>query len=165
MLMAVASYHLWLDWRATGMVLARDFTDYEPGIHWSQTQMQSGTTGMNTIRIYNPVKQGLDQDPAGEFTRRWVPELAHVPDAHLQQPWKWDGADAVLGRDYPAPIVEPVAAAKAAKDAVYARRRAHRGDAETEAIVQKHASRKRSSRGPKRKEKAPEDAAQLRFDL
>ncbi len=83
----VASYHLWLDWRATGQHLARMFTDYEPGIHWSQVQMQSGTTGINTLRIYNPVKQGMDQDPTGVFTRRWVPELAAVPDALLQEPW------------------------------------------------------------------------------
>jgi deoxyribodipyrimidine photo-lyase len=158
MLMAVASYHLWLDWRATGAVLARYFTDYEPGIHWSQVQMQSGTTGMNTIRIYNPVKQGLDQDPRGEFTRAWVPELAGVPDAHVQRPWDWDGAGSLLDKRYPAPIVDPVAAAKAAKEAVYARRAAHRGDAETARIVQKHASRKR----PRRK---PRDDAQLSLDL
>ncbi|MEM8581506.1 MAG: FAD-binding domain-containing protein, partial [Pseudomonadota bacterium] len=92
MLVAVASYHLWLDWRATGPVLARRFTDYEPGIHWSQMQMQSGTTGMNIVRMYNPVKQGHDQDPTGVFTRRWVPELADVPDAFLQEPWLWQGA-------------------------------------------------------------------------
>ncbi|MGI3211409.1 FAD-binding domain-containing protein [Roseovarius tibetensis] len=163
MLMAVASYHLWLDWRATGTILARYFTDYEPGIHWSQTQMQSGTTGMNTIRIYNPVKQGLDQDPTGEFTRHWVPELAGVPDAHLQRPWTWGASNTVLGREYPAPIVDPVAAAKAAKDAVYTRRHAHRGDADTQAIVQKHASRKRPPRKPRPAN--PKDTAQLRFDL
>lgn len=158
MLMAVASYHLWLDWRATGAVLARYFTDYEPGIHWSQVQMQSGTTGMNTIRIYNPVKQGLDQDPTGAFTRAWVPELAGVPDAHLQRPWDWDGADGLLDKRYPAPMVDPVAAAKAAKEAVYACRAAHRGDAETARILQKHASRKRPRRTPRKD-------AQLSFDL
>ena len=65
MFMSFASYHLWLDWRDTGAVLARRFTDYEPGIHWSQCQMQSGTIGINTLRIYNPVKQGHDQDPEG----------------------------------------------------------------------------------------------------
>jgi len=98
MVMACASYHLWLDWRCTGAILARRFTDYEPGIHWPQVQMQSGTTGMNTPRIYNPVKQGWDQDPTGVFTRRWLPELAAVPDACLQEPWKWSGAGSVLGR-------------------------------------------------------------------
>lgn len=158
MLVSVASYHLWLDWRATGAVLARAFTDYEPGIHWSQVQMQSGTTGMNTIRIYNPVKQGLDQDPDGAFTRAWVPELTGVPDAYLHRPWDWEGAAGLLGRDYPAPVVDPAAAARAAKEAVYACRAAHRGDAETARIVEKHASRKRLRRRPR-------NDAQLSFDL
>ena len=142
MLMAVASYHLWLDWRPTGTHLARLFTDYEPGIHWSQTQMQSGTTGMNTVRIYNPVKQGHDQDPDGRFTRAWVPELAGVPDAHLQEPWTWEGAGRVLGRSYPEPVVEVKAAAKAASAAVWGVRRGAGFRAEAERIVQKHASRK-----------------------
>jgi deoxyribodipyrimidine photo-lyase len=94
MLVAVASYHLWLDWRATGPHLARMFTDYEPGIHWPQVQMQSGTTGMNTVRIYNPVKQGRDQDPSGAFTRAWVPEVRDVPDRFLQEPWTLGGRGA-----------------------------------------------------------------------
>ena len=120
MLMAVASYHLWLDWRVTGMHLARLFTDYEPGIHWPQAQMQSGTTGMNTPRIYNPVKQGLDQDPDGRFVRHWVPELRPVPDAYLHAPWDWAGAGRFLGRAYPAPVVDPVKAARAARAQIWA---------------------------------------------
>ena len=69
-LVSFASYQLWLDWRVSGQHLAQLFTDYEPAIHWPQVQMQSGTSGINKIRIYNPVKQGLDQDPDGVFTRR-----------------------------------------------------------------------------------------------
>lgn len=124
MVVSVATQHLWLDWRAVGAPLARMFTDYEPGIHWPQMQMQAGTTGMNTVRIYNPVKQGLEQDPTGAFTRRWVPELAEVPDTFLQEPWRWPGSQGLLGRKYPEPLVDLTAAARAARDAVYAVRRA-----------------------------------------
>jgi len=92
MVMAVASYRLWLDLRVTGHHLARQFTDYDAGIHWLQVQMQSGKTGMNTVRIYNPIKQGNDQDPEGVFTWTWVPELASMPDRLLQEPWRWEGA-------------------------------------------------------------------------
>lgn len=72
MLMSFASYNLWLDWKRPGEYLARLFLDYEPGIHWSQVQMQSGTSGINTIRIYNPIKQQKDQDPELTFTNQWT---------------------------------------------------------------------------------------------
>lgn len=139
MLIAVASYHLWLDWRMPGLHLARQFTDYEPGIHWSQVQMQSGTTGMNTVRIYNPVKQGIEQDPDGTFTRRWVPELADVPDRFLQEPWRWDAAGHLA---YPAPVVDVTASAKAAREAIWAVRNGGAFRAEAARLVKKHASRK-----------------------
>lgn len=163
MLMAVASYHLWLDWRATGQHLARMFTDYEPGIHWSQVQMQSGTTGINTIRIYNPVKQGLDQDPTGAFTRTWLPELADVPDALLQEPWRWDGASRLR---YPAPVVDVKAAAALARDRVWAVRQGDGFRAQAARVVRKHASRKdakgRFRRDPVRVKK---DDRQMGFDF
>jgi deoxyribodipyrimidine photo-lyase len=141
MVMACASYHLWLDWRATGAILARRFTDYEPGIHWPQVQMQSGTTGMNTPRIYNPVKQGWDQDPTGAFTRRWLPELAPVPDAFLQNPWRWSGAGSVLGRRYPEPVVDVTTAQRAARDAVWGLRRKPAARAERVDLIERPASR------------------------
>jgi deoxyribodipyrimidine photo-lyase len=162
MLVAVASYHLWLDWRATGPHLARQFTDYEPGIHWPQVQMQSGTTGMNTVRIYNPVKQGRDQDPAGVFTRRWVPELKEVPDRFLQEPWLWEG----VGRlRYPPPFVDVAEAARAARDAVWGVRRGAAFRAETGRIVQKHASRKDARFVNDRETRPKGDARQMSFDL
>ena len=120
MLVSFASYHLWLDWRQTGYHLARVFTDYEPGIHYSQLQMQSGVTGINTTRIYNPIKQSQDQDPKGQFIRQWVPELRNVSDMWIHEPWKMSSAlqqraSCLIGEDYPAPIVEHSSAIKAAR--------------------------------------------------
>jgi deoxyribodipyrimidine photo-lyase len=86
MLVSFSSYQVWLHWRQPARALARLFTDYEPGIHYSQVQMQSGTTGINTLRIYNPVKQSQDHDPEGAFIRRWVPELADVPTDWIHSP-------------------------------------------------------------------------------
>ncbi len=165
MLMSFASYHLWLPWRDTGLHLARRFVDYEPGIHWSQVQMQSGTTGINTMRVYNPVKQGIDQDPAGTFVRAYLPELDAVPDSFIHEPWHWPGASSLR---YPPPIVDHAAAAKAAKDALHALRKGsgHR-DAARE-IAAKHGSRKAGIPMTGRKPKAAPEAApvaQLSFDL
>ena len=143
MVMSFASYNLWLPWRATGMHLARQFTDYEPGIHWPQTQMQSGTTGINTIRIYSVVKQGFDHDPHGVFVRRWVPELCDVPDEFLQEPWNWPGADGVIGKTYPPRIVDLKLSTAAAKDRIYGARRGDAFRSGANAIQDKHGSRKR----------------------
>ncbi len=146
MLMAVASYHLWLDWRDSGTHLARLFTDYEPGIHWPQVQMQSGTTGINALRIYNPVKQGYDQDPDGQFVRRWLPELESVPDTFIHEPWKWPSAETVLGDRYPYPIVDHLQAAEAARQrlARVRKRVGHRREARD--VYDRHGSRRRPGR-------------------
>lgn len=163
MLMAVASYHLWLDWRQTGQHLARQFTDYEPGIHWPQVQMQSGVTGINTPRIYNPVKQGLDHDPKGLFIRRWLPELAPIPDAFVHEPWKWPQARAILGRRYPEPIVDPASAARAARDAIWNQRRAPGFRDEAAGVAARHGSRKGRDAAPAPRRRA--HPAQMSLDL
>ncbi|MEI6486430.1 MAG: deoxyribodipyrimidine photo-lyase [Sphingomonadales bacterium] len=160
MVMAVASYHLRLDWRQSGAVLARLFTDYEPGIHWAQVQMQSGTTGTNIPRIYNPVKQGHDQDPDGHFIRRWVPELAALPTPFVHEPWL-----AGVALPYPAPLVDHEQAAREAKAAITAIRRdpAHLGPAR--AIVQRHGSRRAGLPDTARRRKSGDDDSQGQLDL
>ena len=78
MLISYAVFGLDLNWRQVGRFLATVFLDYEPGIHWSQVQMQSGITGINTIRVYSPHKQLLDQDADCVFVKKWLPELAEI---------------------------------------------------------------------------------------
>ena len=142
MLVSFASYQLWLPWRGSGLHLARLFTDYEPGIHWPQMQMQSATTGINLPRIYNPIKQGRDFDPDGVFIQKWVPELAGVPAAFLHEPWTWDGAERELAGRYPAPIVDERSARRAAQEGIWAVRRKPRYREIADAIQAKHGSRK-----------------------
>ena len=150
MLISFASHHLWLPWRDSGLHLARKFVDYEAGIHWPQVQMQSGTTGINTIRIYNPVKQGMDQDPSGAFIRAHVPELRAVPDSFIHEPWHWPGA---VQLRYPKPIVDNAAAAKAARETLYGLRKAEEHRSHTADIADKHGSRKAGLRMTGRKAK------------
>jgi deoxyribodipyrimidine photo-lyase len=150
MLVSVAAYPLWLHWRPVGEWLARQFIDYEPGIHWSQLQMQSGTTGINTTRVYNPVKQAQDHDPHGHFVRRWLPALQRVPDTWLFQPWLMPPelqarCGVVVGVDIAAPLVDLEQATRAAKERVYALRTDPAVAAVQASIVKRHGSRNRSA--------------------
>ena len=141
MLMSFASYHLWLHWHKPALYLAQLFTDYEPGIHYSQIQMQSGTTGINSIRIYNPIKQGIDNDPDGSFVRKWIPELTNVNKDFIHTPWK----SPFDLNGYPSPLVDEKSARKAAADKIYGLRKNTEHKYIAIKIVKKHASRKRKS--------------------
>lgn len=148
MLAAFACYHLWQPWRAVGLVLAQRFVDYEPGIHWSQMQMQSGSTGINAFRIYNPVKQSMDHDPRGLFIRRWVPELARVPPEWIHQPWLMSQATqaragCMIGREYPLPVVDHARAAREARQRLMAAYRTPEARAASQSVFVRHGSRKR----------------------
>jgi deoxyribodipyrimidine photo-lyase len=145
MLVSFAAYHLWLHWREPGIFLARQFLDFEPGIHWCQMQMQSGTTGINTLRIYSPAKQARDHDPHGVFIRRWLPE--------------W-GTDA-----YPAPIVDERLALATAKERLYGLRRRAEARDEAAAIQQRHGSRRSGLPPSDRPRRAAPQAASLQGDL
>jgi deoxyribodipyrimidine photo-lyase len=155
MLMSFASYHLWLPWRPTALHLARHFLDFEPGIHFSQAQMQSGVTGINAVRIYSPIKQVHDQDPDGIFIKAYVPELDPVPPEHIAEPHRMppplqQKLGCVIGEHYPAPIVEHGPAYKQARARIYAARRRPEAQAASEQVYLKHGSRRRPNRAAPR---------------
>jgi len=145
MLVSVAAYPLWLHWRPVGEWLATQFLDYEPGIHWSQLQMQSGTTGINTTRVYNPIKQAQDHDPYGKFVRRWLPHMRHVPDTWLFEPWlmpEQQKNNLVLSGHIVEPLVDLAAATRESKQRLYAVRKKPEIIEGKKAVIDKHASRK-----------------------
>jgi len=74
-------------WQSISHKLACLFTDYEPGIHYSQIQMQAGTTGINTIRMYNPIKQSQQKDPYGLFIKKWLRVFENVDIQYIHEPW------------------------------------------------------------------------------
>lgn len=147
MLMSFCSYHLWLHWRKPAVHLAQHFLDFEPGIHYSQAQMQSGTTGINAVRIYSPIKQALDQDPEGEFIRRELPALKDVPLEHLAQPHLMNKlemglANCIIGKDYPYPIVEHKEAYAFARSTMFSWKNKATVKEQNQAIYDKHGSRR-----------------------
>jgi deoxyribodipyrimidine photo-lyase len=146
MLVSVAAYPLWLHWRPVGLWLARQFLDYEPGIHWSQLQMQSGTTGINATRVYNPIKQARDHDPHGHFVRRWLPHMRRVPPQWLFEPWLMPPevqaqCGLQVGVDIPVPLVDLAEALRTAKARLHGRRAQPEVRADVGEVVRKHGSR------------------------
>jgi len=147
MLCSFAAYDCWLDWRRFAPTYGGLMADYVPGIHYPQTQMQSGTTGINSIRIYNPIKQGKDHDPEGTFIRRWVPELARLEtDAYVHEPWKMSpieqrAADFSVGEDYPERVVDHNEAYHHAQDAIRELRERPEIQEQADAILERHGSR------------------------
>jgi deoxyribodipyrimidine photo-lyase len=114
MLMSFASHLMWRDWRAPSWDLAQAFLDFEPGIHFSQVQMQASVTGNNQIRIYNPIKQSLDNDPEAVFIKQWLPELKNISAANIHS------MDS-LPPSYPKPIVELDAGLARARETLFKR--------------------------------------------
>ncbi len=143
MLASFLTHLLWQPWQPGAEWLAKLFLDFEPGIHYPQWQMQSGVTGINTVRIYNPVKQGQEHDPTGFFVKQWVPELRNVPENFIHEPWKMTLMEqqlygVVIGKDYPAPVVELAAAHRHAREILWGMHGDGRVKAENGRILRQH---------------------------
>ncbi|MDP5157597.1 MAG: deoxyribodipyrimidine photo-lyase [Flaviramulus sp.] len=144
------THNLWQPWQEATTHLSKMFLDFEPGIHFPQLQMQAGETGINMLRIYNPIKNSLEHDPEATFIKKWLPELKDLEIPFAHQPYLMTDLEQQfynfkLGIDYPYPIVELEATRKKASDILWNMRNNSLVKSESIRILKKHTARKNSS--------------------
>ena len=150
LLVSFLTHHLWQPWQSGVVHLARNFLDFEPGIHYSQFQMQAGETGINMIRIYNPTKNAKEHDKEGIFIKKWIPELKKIPTPLLFEPWKMSLIDqetyeCKIGKDYPNPIVDISETYKYAASKLWRIKSDPKVKEESSRILQKHTNANRKA--------------------
>jgi deoxyribodipyrimidine photo-lyase len=97
-----------VDWRRGASVFSERLLDADVPQNDGNWQWVAGvgTDAAPYFRVFNPVLQSRKFDPDGTYLRRWLPELATVPDEHIHEPWRAPREPA----DYPAPILDHAAA-------------------------------------------------------
>lgn len=90
MIASFATNVLLLRWQDVGNILAGLFIDYEPGIHWSQIQMQAGLNPYRHVPMYDIIKQSHMHDPHATFIHMMIPELKHIQAPDVFTPWLLD---------------------------------------------------------------------------
>ena len=126
---------LHIDWREGELWFERLLLDGEQAQNNGNWQWIA-STGVDPApyfrRMFNPTTQQRKFDPSGDYVRRWVPELRAVPDARISEPWTMSAdeqraAGCVIGRDYPAPVVDHAAERRAAIERYRAAARTAKG--------------------------------------
>ena len=147
MIVSFACYNLWLDWRVIKDWLARQLPIMNQGFISANLQMQAGVTGINSIRVYNPIKQAKEQDPEGVFIRRWIPELRDVPTRFIHRPYQipplMEMMNPMNRNGYPNEIVGETTS-RIAKDRIYSIRKQKEARRESQDVFERHGSRRDS---------------------
>jgi deoxyribodipyrimidine photo-lyase len=143
LLVSFFTHILWQPWQAATHHLSQQFLDFEPGIHFPQLQMQAAETGINKVRIYNPIKNSLEHDADAIFIKKWVPELANLPLPFVHEPYLMTPLDQqfnnfTLGEDYPMPIVNGKSARKKASEILFNMKKRFDVLTENKRILKKH---------------------------
>ncbi|MGV8835156.1 FAD-binding domain-containing protein [Cellvibrio sp.] len=159
MLVNFACFGLHIHWRDLQYPLARLFTDYEPGIHFSQIQMQAAIVGINTIRVYSPLKQLMDQDPECQFIKRWVPELRGFSAEQIAC------HETITLPGYPAPLVNAERNIRIMKERISAIRKSDEGQESAQRVLVKHGSRMKQKRTEKLHKSEAKAQAVTQIDL